>query len=306
MYIQIIDVQMDDLMFIERFIRYLQFEKRFSPHTVTAYRQDLNQFNDFLSPDEIDILTISHQEVRSWMLALMEQGAESKTVNRKLSVLRSFYKFLQREDVISNNPMNQIKAPKIPKRLPVVMDEQKMDSLLDSIDVFEGNFAGARNRLILELLYGTGMRLSELVNLKDQDVNLYEQSIKVLGKRNKERIIPVGRPLIKLIKEYLTMKLSQNFDNKASSLIVTNEGNNAYPQFIYRIVTSSLSHISTQTKKSPHILRHSFATALLNRGADLNAIKELLGHSSLAATQVYTHNSVEKLKSIYKQAHPKA
>ncbi len=306
MYIQIIDVQMGDLMFIERFIRYLKFEKRFSPHTVTAYRHDLNQFNDFLSPGEIDILKISHQEVRSWMLSLMEQGSEAKTVNRKLSVLRSFYKFLQRENVISNNPMCQIKAPKIPKRLPVVMEEQKMDSLLDSSDVFEGNFAGARNRLILELLYGTGMRLSELVNLKDQDVNLYEQSIKVLGKRNKERIIPVGTPLIKLIKEYLTMKLSQNFDNKEGSLIVTNEGNYAYPQFIYRIVTSSLSHISTQTKKSPHILRHSFATALLNRGADLNAIKELLGHSSLAATQVYTHNSVEKLKSIYKQAHPKA
>lgn len=293
-------------MFIERFIRYLQFEKRFSSHTVTAYRHDLNQFNDFLSSDGVDILTISHQEVRSWMLVLMEQGAEAKTVNRKLSVLRSFYKFLQREAVISGNPMSQIKAPKIPKRLPVVMDEQKMDWLLDGNYVFEDNFAGIRNRLILELLYGTGMRLSELVNLKDQDVNIYEQSVKVLGKRNKERIIPVGSPLIKLIKEYLTLKLSQNFDNKASSLIVTNEGNSAYPQFIYRIVTSSLSHISTQTKKSPHILRHSFATALLNRGADLNAIKELLGHSSLASTQVYTHNSVEKLKSIYKQAHPKA
>jgi integrase/recombinase XerC len=150
------------------------------------------------------------------------------------------------------------------------------------------------------------MRLSELVNLTDQDVNLYEQYIKVLGKRNKERIIPVGIPLIKLIKDYMREKLTQNFDNKGGSLIVTNEGNNAYPQFIYRIVKLSLSQISTQTKRSPHILRHSFATALLNKGADLNAIKELLGHSSLAATQVYTHNSVEKLKSIYKQAHPKA
>ena len=298
-------------MFIERFIRYLQFEKRFSPHTVTAYRQDLNQFNDFLVPDGQDLLAISHQDVRSWMLALMEQGSEAKTVNRKLSVLRSFYKFLQREELIQKNPMVHIKAPKVPKRLPVVIDEKKMDSLLDSDSlgdkpIFENNFGGLRNRLILELLYGTGMRLSELVNLKDQNVNLYEQSIKVLGKRNKERVIPVGAPLIKLIKDYIKEKLSQNFDNKASSLIVTNEGKDAYPQFIYRIVKSSLSNISTQNKRSPHILRHSFATALLNKGADLNAIKELLGHSSLAATQVYTHNSVEKLKSIYKQAHPKA
>jgi len=293
-------------MFIEQFIGYLQFEKRFSPHTVTAYRKDLTQFTDFLNTDGLNVLAISHQEVRSWMLTLMEQGSESKTVSRKLSVLRSFYKFLQREELIRINPMVHIKAPRIPKRLPVVMDEQKMDSLLDSDHVFEDNFAGKRNRMILELLYGTGMRLSELVNLTDQDVNLYEQYIKVLGKRNKERIIPVGIPLIKLIKDYMREKLSQNFDNKGGSLIVTNEGNNAYPQFIYRIVKLSLSQISTQTKRSPHILRHSFATALLNKGADLNAIKELLGHSSLAATQVYTHNSVEKLKSIYKQAHPKA
>lgn len=293
-------------MFIERFIRYLQFEKRFSPHTVTAYRQDLTQFNEFLAVDNLDVLTISHRDVRSWMLLMMEQGSEAKTVNRKLSVLRSFYKFLQREELSNTNPMIHIKAPKVPKRLPVVLDEQKMDSLLDAELSFESSFNGMRDRLILELLYGTGIRLSELVNLTDHDVNLYDQYIKVLGKRNKERIIPVAAPLIKLIKEYQREKLSQNFDNKASSLIVTNEGNNAYPQFIYRIVKLNLSQITTQEKKSPHVLRHSFATALLNKGADLNAIKELLGHSSLAATQVYTHNSVEKLKSIYKQAHPKA
>ncbi len=293
-------------MFIERFTRYLQFEKRFSPHTVSAYQQDLNQFNDFLVSDKLELLTITHQDVRGWMLGLMEQGLEAKTVNRKLSVLRSFYKFLQREEVIRTNPMMLIKAPKIPKRLPVIIEEQKMDSLLDSEVIFGNDFNGIRNRLILELLYGTGMRLAELVNLKDEDINLYEQYIKVLGKRNKERIIPVAAPLIKLIKDYLREKLSQNFDNKRSSLIVTNEGRNAYPQFIYRIVKSSLSNITTQDKRSPHILRHTFATALLNNGADLNAIKELLGHSSLAATQVYTHNSVEKLKSIYKQAHPKA
>ncbi len=293
-------------MFIERFTQYLQFEKRFSPHTVSAYQQDLHQFNDFLVSLELDLLVITHQDVRGWMLELMEQGFGAKTVNRKLSVLRSFYKFLQREGLVGANPMVHIQAPKIPKRLPVIIEEQKMDLLLDSEVIFDAGFNGTRNRLILELLYGTGMRLAELVSLKDQDVNLYEQYIKVLGKRNKERLIPLAAPLVKLIKEYLQEKLSQNFDNKAPSLIVTNEGRNAYPQFIYRVVKSSLSNITTQDKRSPHILRHTFATALLNRGADLNAIKELLGHSSLAATQVYTHNSVEKLKSVYKQAHPKA
>jgi integrase/recombinase XerC len=293
-------------MFIERFIRYLQFEKRFSPHTVTAYRQDLIQFNDFLILDGLDMLMISHQNVRVWILNLMENGYEAKTVNRKISVLRSFYKFLQREDLIKNNPMIHVRAPKIPKRLPVIVEEQKMDLLLDNAVIFSNDFNGNRNRLILELLYGTGMRLSELVYLKEGDINIYEQHIKVLGKRNKERIIPVSGPLVKLIKDYLKEKETQNFDNKAASLIVTNQGNDAYPKFIYRIVNLSLSAISTQNKKSPHILRHTFATALLNHGADLNAIKELLGHSSLAATQVYTHNSVEKLKSIYKQAHPKA
>lgn len=293
-------------MFIERFIQYLQFEKRFSSHTVTAYRQDLYQFQAFLDSNHPDLLSVTHPDVRSWVLELMEKGSEPKTVNRKISTLRSFYKFLQREALIESNPMTLIRAPKIPKRLPVVIDEQNIDKLLDNKDQFEDNFAGMRDRLVLELLYGTGMRLSELTQLKDSDINLYEQYIKVLGKRNKERIIPVGRPLIHLIREYLVEKLSQKFDNKAVSLIVTNKGKDAYPKFIYRIVKDSLSEIFTQNKKSPHILRHTFATALLNRGADLNAIKELLGHSSLAATQVYTHNSVEKLKSIYKQAHPKA
>lgn len=293
-------------MFIERFIRYLQFEKRFSPHTVTAYQKDLDQFSDFLVYAGSESLTITHQQVRSWMVELMEQGNEARTINRKISSLRSYYKFLQREALIENNPMTYIRAPKIPKRLPVVITEQKMDILLDGGNVFSDDFPGLRDRLVIELLYGTGIRLAELVNLNDKDINIYEQQIKVLGKRNKERIIPINSSLTKLIGDYKHQKLSENFDNKASSLIVTNEGKDAYPKFIYRIVRSVLSVISTHDKKSPHILRHSFATSLLNRGADLNAIKELLGHSSLAATQVYTHNSVEKLKSIYKQAHPKA
>ena len=293
-------------MFTERFIRYLQFEKRFSPHTVTAYQNDLKQFFDFLICKQLDLSVVTHKNVRGWMVELMDNGSEAKTINRKISSLRSFYKFLLREKLLDTNPMTHVQAPKIPKRLPVVVSEQKMNELLDSGDAFKDDFGGLRDRLIIELLYGTGMRLSELVNLKESDINTYEQHIKVLGKRNKERIIPINSSLTKLIGEYTRKKLDQNFYNKASSLIVTNEGKDVYSKFIYRIVKSSLAQISTHDKKSPHTLRHTFATALLNRGADLNAIKELLGHSSLAATQVYTHNSVEKLKLIYKQAHPKA
>jgi integrase/recombinase XerC len=293
-------------MFIERFIRYLQFEKRFSPNTVIAYKKDLYQFSEFINSIEPDLLLISHQQVRTWIVSLMDNGIEPKSINRKISSLRSFYKFLQREGLINSSPMLHVKAPKIPKRLPVVITEQKMDSLLDADNVFSDDFEGYRNRLILELLYGTGMRLSELVSLSNEDVNIYENQIKVLGKRNKERIIPISKVLANLIANYQVLKSNQDFNIKSSSLIVTNDGKAVYPKFIYRVVHSILSFISTQDKKSPHILRHSFATTLLNRGADLNAIKELLGHSSLAATQVYTHNSVEKLKSIYKQAHPKA
>ncbi len=240
------------------------------------------------------------------MVALMDQGNEAKTINRKISSLRSFYKFLQRNDLIKGNPMIQVRSPKIPKRLPVVITEQKMDTLLDGGFDFVDGFPGLRDRLIIELLYGTGIRLAELVGLKDNDVDVYEQQIRVLGKRNKQRIIPVHSALAKLIEDYKIQKLSQNFDNKSKTLIVTDNGKDVYPKFVYRTVKTVLSTVSTHDKRSPHILRHSFATSLLNRGADLNAIKELLGHSSLAATQVYTHNSVEKLKAIYKQAHPKA
>lgn len=293
-------------MFIEQFIHYLKFEKRFSPLTVTAYQKDLNQFLTFLELPESDLLVVSHSEIRGWMVALMDQGNEAKTINRKISSLRSFFKFLQRNEKITKNPMVQIRAPKIPKRLPVVITEQKMDQLLDGGFNFSDDFSGLRDRLIIELLYGTGIRLAELVGLKEGDVDTYQNQLKVLGKRNKQRIIPVHVSLAKLIADYQQKKISQGYQDVSGTLIVTDSGKNVYPKFIYRTVRTVLSAISTQDKRSPHILRHSFATSLLNRGADLNAIKELLGHSSLAATQVYTHNSVEKLKLIYKQAHPKA
>lgn len=293
-------------MFIDRFTQYLQFEKRFSPHTVTAYSRDLNQFQEFLTSRALELNLVSHHDIRIWVVELMDTGLEARTVSRKVSVLRSFYKFLQREQLITQNPMTYLKAPKIVRRLPEVIDEQKLDKIFDEEGVFTNDFNGLRNRVILELLYGTGMRLAELVGLADNDVNFYEQQVKVLGKRNKERIVPISAPLTGLLRKYIDAKLTQGFDNKANTLIVTNEGKDVYPKFIYRVVKSTLTHISAQNKRSPHILRHSFATALLNRGADLNAIKELLGHASLAATQVYTHNTVEKLKLIYKQAHPRA
>jgi integrase/recombinase XerC len=293
-------------MFIAQFIQYLQFEKRFSQLTVTSYQNDLQQFINFLSISESELLTVTHLQVRSWMLTLMDEGNEAKTVNRKISSLRSFYRFLQRNELIKSNPMTQVISPKIPKRLPVVITEQKMDTLLDGGFEFSVGFPGLRDRLIIELLYGTGIRLAELVGLKDEDIDSYGQQIKVLGKRNKQRIIPVHSSLAKLIAEYKIQKINQNFDNKGNTLIVTDTGRDIYSKFVYRTVRTVLSAVSTHDKRSPHILRHSFATSLLNRGADLNAIKELLGHSSLAATQVYTHNSVEKLKAIYKQSHPKA
>lgn len=293
-------------MFLERFTRYLQFEKRFSPHTLTSYKNDITQFADYMAGLEIDYESVKHSTVRSWMVDIMDRGTEPKTIARKLSALRSFYKFLLREGLLEHNPMLQIKAPKIPKKLPVVVSEDKLNALLDSDAVFPEGFAGLRDRLVMELLFSTGMRLAELVSLKESDVDFYSQSLKVLGKRNKERVIPVNTQLLNLIRLYINEKKRQNFDNISLCLIVKNDGMDSYPKLIYRIVNNYLSVISTHTKKSPHILRHTFATSLLNNGADISAIKELLGHASLAATQVYTHNSVERLKSIYKQAHPKA
>lgn len=292
-------------MFLERFVSYLKFEKRFSEHTLTAYRNDLEQFAAFLTESELDYASARHSHIRNWMVSLVDENTEPRTVSRKLSALRSFYKFLLRENLLELNPVLQIKAPKIPKKLPVFVEETKLTAFLDS-DAFASGFEGLRDRLVMEMLFGMGVRLAELIGIKETDVNFYEQSIKVLGKRNKERVIPVNTSLLSLIKLYISEKKMQNFDNNSLTLIVRNNGMDAYPKLIYRIVNKALQDISTHTKKSPHILRHTFATSLLNRGADINAIKELLGHASLAATQVYTHNSVERLKSIYKQAHPKA
>ena len=292
-------------MFIERFIRYVRYEKRFSPHTIKAYETDLLQFQTFLTTYETTLAEATHTLVRSWVMECMEASTGAKSINRKISSLRSFYKFLQREGLVDKNPMAQVQAPKIPKRLPVIVEEAKLNTLLDDEALFSSGFEGLRDRVVLELLYGTGIRLAELLGLKNSDIDDYNQQIKVLGKRNKERIIPLAKPLYALLQVYIDQKNELGFTS-TDKLIVTDKGTAAYPQLIYRLVKQALGEVSTQDKKSPHILRHSFATALLNKGAELTAIKELLGHANLSATQVYTHNSIEKLKSIYKQAHPKA
>ncbi|SDH08152.1 integrase/recombinase XerC [Pedobacter terrae] len=293
-------------MLQKSFITYLTHEKRYSQHTIIAYQKDLDQFEVFIQALEMDFAEVKHQQLRDYLIELMDDGHSENTINRKISALRSFYKFLHRLGEIDQNPAVLIKAPKIPKRLPVFVDAQKMDHLLDSQHYFDESFPSVRDHLVIELLFGTGIRLTELLQLKDTDIDLYSGTIRVLGKRNKERIVPINKQLINQINTYIDLKKLQNFNNNLPILIVTNTGAAAYPKLIYRIVTSYLNHVSTNEKKSPHVLRHSYATSLLNAGADLNAIKELLGHASLATTQVYTHNSIERLKTIYKQAHPKA
>lgn len=294
-------------MLLNSFLTYISHEKRYSQHTISSYQTDLGQFETYIqSTFLLSIPEVKHTHIRSYMVDLMESKSSAATINRKISALRSLYKFLLREDKVSQNPMLLVKAPKIPKRLPVFIETQKIDNLLDSSEFFDDSFSSIRDHLVIELLFGTGMRLSELLQLKETDVDAYGGTIKVLGKRNKERIIPINKQLINQLNSYVEAKMVQNFNNNLLNLIVTNTGSAAYPKLIYRIVSSYLSLVSTSDKKSPHVLRHSYATSLLNAGADLNAIKELLGHSSLAATQAYTHNSIERLKTIYKQAHPKA
>jgi integrase/recombinase XerC len=296
-------------MFLERFIQYIKFEKRYSPHTVSAYQSDLDQFMHFLNHPDTTIShpdQITHHQIRNWMVELMNRQLTARSVNRKIATLRKYFKFLVQEEVIPVNPASKINTPKIPKNLPVVVEDAKLTNMLNSDDVFTDDFKGLRDKLIMEMLFGTGIRLAELLGLKETDINIYEGTIKVLGKRNKQRIIPLNNELKLLIGKYLDLKKSENFNNNSLTLFVTNKGADAYPKLIYLTVQKYLTNISTQNKRSPHVLRHTFATSLLNNGADLNAIKELLGHANLSATQIYTHNSVERLKSIYKLAHPKA
>ena len=288
-------------MHITDFQKYIDSEKRFSIHTVTSYTTDLNQFILFLSQEyNIDNITeVSFQIVRSWISSLLEKGLTPRSVNRKISTLKTYFNFLLKKEVISESPMQKVISPKTSKRLPVYIEQDKMDALLNE-EMFEATFEGERDRMILALFYATGIRLSELVNLKKKDVDSINNQIKVLGKRNKERIIPLSNNTIEFLVKFIEK-------NTVSQYLFTSfGGKQLYPKKVYRIVKKYISMISTKDKISPHVLRHTFATHMLNNGADINAIKELLGHANLSATQVYTHNTIDKLKNVYKQAHPRA
>ena len=286
----------------QKFINYLSFEKRSSVHTITSYSNDLGQFVLFLL-DEYQIRTeiseVNFQIVRSWIASLLEQGVSPRTVNRKISTLKTYFKFLIREGVIRDSPMLKVVTPKSRKRLPLFVEENQIESLLNEVEFDEG-FVGERDKLIIELFYVTGIRLSELINIKTLDINFDNNLIKVLGKRNKERLIPLSDRVLKELRVFIEKYKICNY------LFTNLGGTKVYTKLVYRVVNRYIGKISSINKKSPHILRHTFATHMLNNGADINAIKELLGHANLSATQVYTHNTIEKLKSVYKQAHPRA
>lgn len=290
-------------MMIESFLKYLKFEKRFSRHTLVSYQTDLKQFKEFLSAFDSTPEAATHIDVRAWIVSLVENQINARSINRKIATLRSFYKFLLKREIITTDPSSRIKVLKTAKRLPQFVKQSELNILLDQFD-FKNSLNGWRDKVMLEVLYGTGIRLSELVNLEVKDIDLNKQTIKVLGKRNKERVIPFSNGLKVVILDY--MKAKEGLITKNDFFLITNKGEKVYPEFVYRIIKKYLKNYTSADKTSPHVLRHTFATHLLNKGADLNAVKDLLGHSSLAATQVYTHNSMEKLKKVFDQAHPKA
>lgn len=288
---------------IDKFVRYIQTEKRYSVHTVKAYERDLYQFLDYLTKnyEEVDLLSVDTAIIRSYIIEMKEAGVENRSINRKISTLRSFYKYNLREKRIDSTPMTGIKSLKQPKELAKFVPEQDIERLTF---VAATTFEAKRDELIFEILYQTGIRQSELRMLKDVDVDGDALTLKVRGKRNKERIIPIGKELYVMIEEYKGLREEQNFINDNTALIVDDKGRDASPKFIYKVVHNILMDITTIEQKSPHVLRHSFATHLLNRGADIRAIQKLLGHSSLNSTQIYTHNTIDKLKEVYKMAHP--
>jgi integrase/recombinase XerC len=290
----------------EVFLEYISFEKRFSKHTYTAYRTDLIQFSDTLIPYCLtSVEEVRHTHIRAWVVALMNEKLNPRSINRKLSCLKAYFKFLIERGFIKQNPMKKVSVVKTSKRLPETVSAQQLETLFSEIP-FESNYSGTRNQIILELLYQTGIRRSELLGLKLNDIDLMQYRIKVTGKRNKERLIPIGKGLVTLLEGFLNKRAETFPTTIHSSLLLTDKGLPAYEALIYNVVHKYLSLVTSIEQRSPHVLRHSFATHLTDNGADLNAIKELLGHSSLAATQIYTHNSIQKLKDAYKQAHPKS
>lgn len=292
---------------IQSFLDYLKYEKRYSPHTIISYKTDLRDFENYISKQYGNIILkdISHGFVRGWLAGLKDNGLTSKSINRKISALRSFFKYQLRTGKLEVSPMTNVIAPKNSKRLPVFLKEQETKELMRTLSDATEDWTTLNAKMLIVLLYSTGMRISELINLREKQLDFGRSQIKVLGKGNKERIIPVSKGLIRNIEDYKQLK-KKEFEKTEDALLVTEKGKKLYPKYAYLLVKKYLGNAATLDKKSPHVLRHTFATHLMNGGADLNAVKELLGHSSLASTQIYTHNSIEKLKNVYKKAHPKA
>ena len=293
-------------MWIESFLEYLRLERNYSEKTVVSYGIDLREFEDYFkkADAEIDITTVDADVVRNWVMHLMDEGRAATSVNRKLSTLRSFYRFLLRRRVITVNPMTKVVGPKKKKPLPSFVREKDMGRLLDGL-TFEEGYEGCRDRAILEMFYATGMRLSELIGLDDVDVDFSARLIKVTGKRNKQRLIPFGNELEQDLRNYIKVR-DEALPNGADAFFVRKDGKRMYPMQVYRLVKRNLSKVVTLKKRSPHVLRHTFATAMLNDCAELRAVKELLGHESLTTTEVYTHTTFEELKKVYELAHPRA
>ena len=292
---------------IESFLKYIQFQKRYSPKTVISYQTDLRQFEQYIlvSFQEDKIEAAAYGLIRAWIVSLVELKLDAASINRKIACLRSFYKFLMQQEIVVKNPMAKIRVLKTKKKLPHFVKEEDMNALLDNSDS-TNNHEGLREKLVIELFYGTGMRLSELINLRESQVNLKSRTIKVIGKRNKERVIPFADNLVSMIQAYRKVRDRDVQMKDHGFLFVTDTGDQLYAMLVYRSVKKHLKKFSSVEKRSPHVLRHSYATHLLDKGAEINAVKDLLGHSSLAATQIYTHNSMEKMKKVFEQAHPKA
>ena len=301
-------MQVNNQPHTQSFLEYLKFEKRYSQHTIRSYQDDLTFFFDYLviTFGEIAVPEIKSTFIRSWLAKQKEEGASSKTLNRRISTLRSFFKYQLRQQVITVSPMTTIVTPKQSKRLPVYVEQKDTEVLFQHVE-FPDTWEGLMNKMILELLYCSGMRLSELIALKETQADIVKGSLKILGKGHKERIVPLSDEMKASLKTYLKQKTDKfNGQVLTDHLLVNESGKKLYPKYVQVVVKKYLSLITTIEKKSPHVLRHTFATHLMNNGAELNAVKELLGHSSLAATQIYTHNTIEKLKDIHKKAHPKA
>jgi len=290
---------------INSFLNYLTLEKKYSKHTTTAYLNDLNSFQVFCNNEynNQSIVEVNYAQIRNWIVSLVESKVSNRTINRKVSSLKSFYKFLQKIKEIEINPLAKHKALKVPKQVQIPFSEKEIKNVLHLLDD-EVDFESLRNKLIVEFFYSTGIRRSELIHIKLNDLNFVNETVKVLGKRNKERYIPLLKSVQKTVLKYIEVR--KEINTNESYLFLTKKGKIMYDTLVYRVINNYFSSVSSKVKKSPHIIRHSFATHLLNEGADLNAVKELLGHSSLASTQVYTHSSLGKLKEVYNQAHPRS